>query len=142
MTPACTDETHIDYSCEETGLKGTVACNDGVLGECQRESPDAGVGRCSDDVQCDDGAFCNRVEKCLPESSLADDRGCAMGMFVPFCEDALDCTATPCSDALNRCIVEAPDAGGDGAFDINYCNGDNCGNDCSDALRPPRGPQP
>jgi len=131
--PACNDETRIECTCSETGASGFVACNGGVLGACECTVVDAGE-LCSEDVQCDDGAFCNGEERCLPDAEDADERGCVSGMFVPFCEDDLDCTLDTCSDDLNRCVHTPPDEDNDGHFAIGCLDADGSalGDDCDD----------
>ena len=88
---------------------------------------DAGRTPCTSDDACDDGRFCNGIERCMPGSG-ADARGCRPDT-VPAC-------AAPeeCDEAENRCTTPCPDADGDGATNA-ACGGTDCDDD--DAARYP-----
>lgn len=85
---------------------------------------------CARDVDCDDGRFCNGVERCAPDATAADARGCAPSP-PPCGTDACDEAANSCTSA---CAAGAPDADGDGVDSI-ACGGADC--DDGDADRFP-----
>ncbi|MFO0682908.1 MAG: putative metal-binding motif-containing protein [Sandaracinus sp.] len=87
---------------------------------------DASVGRCATDRDCDDGVFCNGAERCAPDASAANGRGCAPALARP-CEDA-----GVCNESTDACVTSCPDADGDTHTDLG-CGGDDC--DDSDANR-------
>ncbi|MEM9188997.1 MAG: putative metal-binding motif-containing protein [Myxococcota bacterium] len=80
---------------------------------------------CRDDADCDDGVFCNGVERCDADGN-ADDRGCAPG--TP------PCAASACSEDTDTCGCEFPDVDNDGENSI-ACGGNDC--DDSDPNRFP-----
>ena len=45
---------------------------------------DAAV-RCSSQADCDDGLFCNGVERCSPDDDAADSLGCVVSAGCPGC---------------------------------------------------------
>lgn len=99
-----------------SGLLG--ACGGG--GDGSSDGPDA-AARCTDDTHCDDGVFCNGLERCAPEATGADAEGCV----------AAD---SPCADR-ERCNEEARSCGGDcgverdadgDGHDALGCGGDDC----------------
>lgn len=82
---------------------------------------DAARRACVGDFDCDDGAFCNGTERCVPSAPMADARGCVAGE-VP-CPD--------CDEAARRCVTECevtPDADGDG-YAAMACGGADCADD-------------
>ena len=90
--------------------------------------PDAGptqdsgpsTAPCTRASDCDDGMFCNGVERCEPGSSGADARGCVAAaapcMASQMCDEDLDLCVTDCSD---------PDADVDGDRALG-CGGGDC----------------
>ena len=81
---------------------------------------------CTSDEQCDDGVYCNGVERCEPADTDADASGCVAG--------AGPCTGE-CIEVERRC-----DGGGDcdrdgDDHDAYACGGDDC--DDEDANRYP-----
>ena len=92
--------------------------------------PDALV-TCARDADCDDGRFCTGVERCAPESSAADGRGCAPAEAPP-------CAIAICNEALDRCDGCEDDLDGDGAISIP-CGGTDC--DDADPNRFPGNPE-
>ncbi len=92
-----------------------LGCDGGVA-----PMPD-GQAACSSDEACDDGLFCNGVERCLPEAAEADAIGCVRG--------ELPCLAGQrCDDAADECVSNCsvlPDADGDGVEAI-ACGGADC----------------
>jgi Putative metal-binding motif len=78
---------------------------------------------------CDDGIFCNGVERCAPNDVTADARGCISSPAChsnQLCDEAADSCATDCS--------KNGDADGDG-YDAVSCGGDDC-NDAALAAHP------
>ncbi len=107
----------------------TIWC---ALSACNGSGPpasgDAGL-RCVDDLECDDGLFCNGEEVCAPGAAGADARGCAR-LLAP-------CAVDRCDEAANACAGECgddADADADG-FDAISCGGTDC--DDMDARRAP-----
>src|SRR5690606_6788552 len=71
-----------------------VDCDDGV--DCTEDRCDA--GRCVPaplDARCDDGAFCDGEERCVPSV------GCVLGALP--CDDGVDCTDDLCLEATRSC---------------------------------------
>lgn len=96
----------------------SIACgdDDGV-----DPPPDGGPSRCSVDLDCADGFFCNGAETCDPTNAAADARGC-VGSSDP-CIGSTDCSETE-----RRCITDCDatdDADGDGSISVD-CGGDDC----------------
>ena len=89
------------------------------------------IPRCANDLDCDDGVFCNGVERCMPGAAGANALGCIPPAGVA-------CRATQvCNESAARCQSDcgrAPDADGDG-HRAAECGGDDC--DDSDANRFP-----
>jgi hypothetical protein len=81
---------------------------------------DAATTACAADPDCDDGMFCNGVERCAPTMAGADARGCAAASTPP-------CAAASCDEAMDRCSTgcPTPDADGDGARSA-ACGGGDC----------------
>ncbi|MEZ4250653.1 MAG: putative metal-binding motif-containing protein [Polyangiales bacterium] len=104
-----------------TGCDSSSAPGDGALP----------IGACTTDDRCDDGVFCNGVERCVPTDPRADAAGCVLGMAAPCVADQV------CIEAEDRCetICERTrDADGDGRAALE-CGGDDC--DDADAERYP-----
>ena len=74
---------------------------------------------CSADTQCDDGVYCNGRELCASGSCIAGSDPC-VGSF--------------CSETMQTCSAECPDADNDGQRDAS-CGGQDC--DDSDPNRFP-----
>src|SRR5690242_134304 len=63
------------------------AAEDGAAGP-DGETADAPPGEmCTTDDDCDDGVFCNGVERCLPGTDGADARGCVAAPAPVDCSD-------------------------------------------------------
>lgn len=79
---------------------------------CTDESRDSTLGEsCTADGVCDDGCYCNGVERCEDGACVAADDPCV---------DALDCTADSCLEEADRCIFDPqPELCSDG----DACNG-------------------
>lgn len=65
--------------------------------------------RCESAAACDDGVFCNGVERCAPGDASADGRGCVRGEEVAV-DDGDPCTHDVCDEA-GRQITHAVLAG-------------------------------
>ncbi len=77
-------------------------CDDGL--ECTRERCERNrCVRTSDDARCDDGSFCNGVERC------AIGRGCVSGP-PPTCDDGVACTVDLCAPETDLCAPVPDDA--------------------------------
>ena len=94
-------------------------CDDGLA--CTLDRCDATFGRCRntpDDASCQDGSYCNGVEKC--DQKL----GCRLGDPVG-CSDENACTLDQCIEATKSCSHAPRDADGDGDPDA-HCGGGDC----------------
>ncbi len=92
---------------------------------------DAGLAAsCRADDECDDRAYCNGDEHCMPADARADAFGCVAGTSPCLAGQACDEAHAECTTicGLTR------DADGDGAIAI-ACDGDDC--DDADARRRP-----
>jgi len=87
-------------------------------------APAHATEQCGRDSDCDDGIYCNGVERCSPGSPAADPRGCVVASTPP-------CTfGQYCSEPEDRCENSSPgprDADGDGVESIEAG-----GADCDD----------
>ncbi|MEM1413563.1 MAG: putative metal-binding motif-containing protein [Myxococcota bacterium] len=83
-------------------------------------APD-GASRCTSDALCDDGMFCNGLERCLPGAPGADAAGCVLGASPCLAGERCDEGGDAC---LASCAV-TPDADGDGV-DAIACGGIDC----------------
>jgi hypothetical protein len=98
-------------------------CDDRV--PCTYDACDPALSRCRnvpDDAQCDDGAYCNGKEVCVPRL------GCGPGPVVT-CQDGDPCTIDTCVEATASCQRAVRDVDGDGDPD-DHCVGKK---DCDDA---------
>jgi hypothetical protein len=98
-------------------------------GQADTGGRDAGP-RCAVDTDCDDGRYCDGVERCAPSDPSADARGCV--------SNPSPCMPSQqCIESERRCVTVCavqPDADGDGASSIT-CGGIDC--DDADANRYP-----
>jgi hypothetical protein len=97
-------------------------CDDQV--DCTFDRCDPSTYRCThtpDDLPCQDGRYCNGVEKCDLKS------GCGMGTPIT-CSDLDSCTIDRCIEQSLSCTHELRDVDGDGDPDW-HCTG---GGDCND----------
>ena len=76
---------------------------------------------CSSDAACDDGLFCNGVERCLPGAAGADAAGCVPGASPCLGGERCDEGGDAC---LESCAI-TPDADGDGVVAL-ACGGLDC----------------
>ncbi|MBX3248553.1 MAG: putative metal-binding motif-containing protein [Myxococcales bacterium] len=89
-----------------------------VYPDAELDAPrDTNDGPCQNHDDCDDRRFCNGVERCDPEASSADARGCVPG--------APPCSADRCDEADRRCDNACEDADGDGYPNVR-CGGSDC----------------
>lgn len=97
-------------------------CNDQV--DCTFDRCDQAIGRCvntPDDLPCQDGRYCNGVEKCDLKA------GCGMGTPIT-CSDIDSCTIDMCVEDSKSCDHVLRDVDGDHDPDW-HCTG---GGDCND----------
>ncbi|UQA62437.1 putative metal-binding motif-containing protein [Polyangium aurulentum] len=98
-------------------------CDDGV--SCTFDACDTTLARCRfvpDDASCQNGAYCDGVERC--DGKL----GCAAGAPVS-CSDGKVCTIDACVESTGACTHVLRDADGDGSVD-DHCLANA---DCDDA---------
>ncbi len=108
-------------------LAGACGDDDGSMEDAAL--PDAAMDappECADDVDCDDGLFCNGAESCQAGRCLFED--------APSCDDGVECTLDLCDEELDACVAVAPDEDGDGARDAACVDADGMplGSDCDD----------
>lgn len=103
------------------------SCDDAV--SCTKDSCDGVSKRCHfvpDDSVCDDGAYCNGPEECVPAV------GCRPGEPVA-CSDNTPCTIDACDEETDQCTRSPRDADADGDPDGNCPGGGDC-NDTNPAV--------
>ncbi len=96
-----------------------LACDDGVACTRDRCVPGRGCLNAPDDMLCNDGTYCNGVERCLPV------RGCFAEMAVR-CDDGDACTADACDEGRRACITRPTDNDGDGFGPVSCAGGRDC----------------
>lgn len=78
----------------------------------ERCRPESTLGApCASDVQCDDGCFCNGVERCADEVCVAGTEPC---------RDTIECTIDGCDESVRSCVFEGDDSM---CSDGDACNG-------------------
>jgi hypothetical protein len=80
-----------------------VTCDDGVA--CTADSCDDAGKTCvylPVDAACQDGTYCNGVERCAPGESTSPS-GCAPGMAVTCASDGVGCTTDACDEGAKSC---------------------------------------
>src|SRR5215831_14961660 len=95
-------------------------CTDGI--DCTTDVCDPTLGLCrftANDSLCDDGVFCNGVERCNPRL------GCRPGP-PKSCSDSTPCTIDSCDEATHSCVQKPRDIDGDGDPDANCEPGHDC----------------
>jgi alpha-tubulin suppressor-like RCC1 family protein len=92
-------------------------------GEAVAGGPSEPMDRCYSDDDCDDGLYCNGVERCLGKSEGADIRVCKVPETGP-------CGPSACDEASDSCDCSDPDQDND-SFPIKGCAGDGLA-DCDD----------
>ena len=120
--------------CPRPGVPG-VGCTAGTppcdpATECNETFNTCGI-RCTRDVDCDNGTFCDGAERCQPGTPGADLRGC-LPPLIGACAAGQTCDETG-DRCLTRCDLEG-DADGDGVLTAD-CGGSDC--DDNDANRFP-----
>jgi len=112
-----------------------LACGDDAApgGDDGGDNDGGGLVRCQQDSDCDDGVFCNGIERCRPRETTASAEGCVRGT-APQCDDSIACTTDVCSHNQNRCLFVAADVDGDGHADALCLGPDDepLGDDCDD----------
>ncbi|HEV8321898.1 MAG TPA: PPC domain-containing protein [Myxococcota bacterium] len=96
-----------------------VICDDFVA--CTTDACNEATDSCANtpvNALCDDGAFCNGSETCVPPV------GCAPGVTVA-CGDGNACTLDVCDEATNACMNVPRDQDMDGFGDA-VCGGSDC----------------
>ncbi|MRG92500.1 putative metal-binding motif-containing protein [Polyangium spumosum] len=101
-----------DAQCDDT-IACTVDTCDLALGRC-RHSPDDGA--------CQDGFYCDGVERCEPKL------GCLPGAPVA-CSDGDVCTIDTCVESTGACTHVLRDADGDGTADGHCVANGDCNDD-------------
>jgi hypothetical protein len=95
-------------------------CDDAIA--CTYDSCDKSAGRClnvPDDTQCQDGAYCNGQEKCVP------GHGCEPGPVVS-CDNGNACLLARCDEPTQSCVYTARDVDQDGDPDARCPPGKDC----------------
>ena len=98
-----------------------------------------GGDRCQVDLDCDDGLFCNGVERCFPGGSMQDERGCVPGDDPCGATDTCDETAGMCVDCVDvdddgSCASEDCDDSDPDRSPLRteICDAGNVDEDCDD----------
>jgi len=96
------------------GPEGAAVCSDGIDNDCDglTDLDDPSCSICTQDSDCDDGAFCNGAETC-------DQNGDCQGGAPP-CDDSVDCTTDSCNEGTDTCSYAPDDSFCD---DQAVCNG-------------------
>lgn len=117
-----------------------VACGGQVTTPTDAEVPDGHTldGRvvCARAADCDDGQYCNGLERCEPGAAGAGADGCVQG--TPPCGDP----GETCDEASRACASDdctEPDRDNDGNWRIGCGDGDDCDDD--DPTRYPGNPE-
>lgn len=102
------------FTCTVTLAEEGTPCDDGV--DCTLNTACDNAGACLGaraDAACDDGVFCNGVERCEPDDDAADPlTGCIHGASPvgdPELDDGVECTVTACDEALDV-LIHSPTA--------------------------------
>lgn len=97
------------FTCAVTLAEEGAPCDDGVACTLNTTCDNAGAclgARVND--ECDDGVFCNGVERCEPDDANADPlTGCIDGALPvedPELDDGVECTVAACDEALDVLI--------------------------------------
>ncbi len=108
------------------GCGGSPEPVDGGETDSASDASVDGGATCTRDAECDDGLFCNGVERCTGGR-------CGAGT-VPDCADAIACTRDECSEDRRTCLHSVPDMDTDGHGDIACVDaaGVPLGDDCDD----------
>lgn len=117
-------------------LAGCENAEEGLRADAAMGMPSvdgAAPPRCLAHADCDDGLFCNGLERCAPNARGADVRGCIAGTERRCANNA------GCTEAMGgACDARCPDADGDG-YASATCGGLDC--DDRDGNRYPDNPE-
>jgi len=93
----CGDNDGEAYPFEETEL----SCSDGKDNDCdgKTDSTDPNCAECADDSDCDDGVWCNGVERCYIGACIKESIGL---------DDGINCTIDSCDEEA-RTVTHAAD---------------------------------
>lgn len=118
--PSCDDDVACTVDACEDGRCAHTA-DDGACADGERCNPVLGCVpiRCTSDPECDDGVFCNGVERCDGD---APGTGCVAGDPV-VCDDGASCSADRCDEDADRCVATPDDSACADAVD---CTVDRC----------------
>lgn len=131
---SCTRDCAIDLDCESVGAGARCTMRGRCLVGPDAGGSDAGPDGCVSSADCDDGVWCNGMERCAPGTAGADPRGCAP-------PGSLACPAdSTCVERERSCrpCASGADADRDGV-DASACGGTDCDDD--DADRFPGNPE-
>ncbi len=81
-----------------------VACDDALA--CTDDFCVESSDSCSHlpvDTLCDDGLYCDGIERCMPGSPAMDARGCEPGLAIACASDGFACTTEACDEARDIC---------------------------------------
>ncbi len=112
-------------SCDRSSTHGSA--RDAAALDAARDGSSPPAAACKQDGDCDDGTYCDGVERCTQGL-------CAPGKPVK-CDDGIACTTDSCSEAKHACAFLAPDRDADGHYD-SACKGKDgkpLGDDCDDS---------
>jgi len=121
---ACSRERVVEPLDAARPVDGEVADNGDAPSDAgDGPSTDAAwVPECSLDVDCDDGVFCNGMERC--EAADVGAERCVPG--------AAPCTVDECAEAVEACLPPCVDGDGDGARVAGCSDAVGPGTDCND----------
>jgi len=122
LSTACSDDA-------TSGGDGDASEGDAAMpgdGDGDGDGPVVPVS-CEEDVECDNGVYCDGEERCV-------DGACADGDRVT-CDDGIACTLDECLEDAQTCSSTPPDADQDGHLDGSCidADGEPYGDDCDDA---------
>lgn len=102
-------------------LRGDPTGSDAGRDGATRQPDSAPVALCARDSDCDNAAYCDGAERCLPGTAGAGANGCIAGLSP--CR-----TGETCDEAADRCVMvdcAEPDADDDGDESL-ACGGGDC----------------
>ena len=139
MLTACNDDPQQQQAPQEAKCDG--GCPLAEAGPTGLEAgpamePDARtlLPPCRRDSECDDGEYCNGIERCEMGTPGDDGRGCVAATTEP-CDVGQDC-----NEVTDQCECEVPDADGDGVL-AEGCGGTLVDCDDNDPDRFPGNPE-
>ncbi len=109
--PVCPSDCDDGVACTNDRCEAGACINtpdERLCGDDERCSPVMGCvpSRCTSDGECDDGVFCNGVERCVAD---APGSGCVAGDPVT-CDDGFACTSDACDEATDGCVATPDDS--------------------------------